>query len=161
MHLGQVWLIKPYEKDVSGNQGTAELLYDLGPKARDTTAIYTDLTNDGKYLYLSITTGNHVAALDISDLKNVKRLDNPDEDQPIVGPHYVVRINLQVSFLPLRLMKVSGRCSASRPTRSTLSSRATSFKREASVSSTPLPTSRPITSTSARTVPSFVVFLLL
>ncbi len=30
-----------------------------------------------------------MAALDISDLDNVKRLDNPDEDQGIVGPHYV------------------------------------------------------------------------
>jgi selenium-binding protein 1 len=27
--------------------------------------------------------------LDISDLNNVKRLDDPDEDQPTVGPHYI------------------------------------------------------------------------
>lgn len=36
-----------------------------------------------------MTTANHVAALDISDLDNIKRLDNPDEDQPTVGPHYI------------------------------------------------------------------------
>lgn len=30
-----------------------------------------------------------VAALDISDLNNVKRLDDPNETQPIIGPHYV------------------------------------------------------------------------
>lgn len=36
-----------------------------------------------------MTLGNHVAALDISDINNVKRLDNPDADQGIIGPHYV------------------------------------------------------------------------
>jgi hypothetical protein len=35
-----------------------------------------------------LTTGNHIAALDISDLTNVKRLDDPDEVQPTIGPHY-------------------------------------------------------------------------
>ena len=30
-----------------------------------------------------------MAALDISDLKNVKRLDDPSQQQPIIGPHYV------------------------------------------------------------------------
>ena len=30
-----------------------------------------------------------MAALDISDLNNVKRLDDPNETQPIIGPHYV------------------------------------------------------------------------
>ncbi|KAF8854888.1 hypothetical protein BDZ45DRAFT_747040 [Acephala macrosclerotiorum] len=29
------------------------------------------------------------AALDISDLTNVKRLNNPDEIQPTIGPHYI------------------------------------------------------------------------
>ena len=37
----------------------------------------------------TITTANHIAALDISDLDNPKRLDNPDEDQPSIGPHYI------------------------------------------------------------------------
>ena len=33
--------------------------------------------------------GNHIAAFDISDLSNPKRLDDPNEEQPIIGPHYV------------------------------------------------------------------------
>lgn len=37
----------------------------------------------------SYTTGNHIAALDISDLSNVKRLDDPNEVQPTIGPHYI------------------------------------------------------------------------
>ncbi|CAI7676011.1 unnamed protein product [Penicillium pancosmium] len=89
VHLGQVWIIYPLRKDENGNQGVIELLYDLGPKARDTIAIYTDITQDGKYIYLTLTTANHIAALDISDLDNVRRLDDPDEDQPTVGPHYI------------------------------------------------------------------------
>ncbi|KAB2569882.1 hypothetical protein DBV05_g11466 [Lasiodiplodia theobromae] len=89
VHLGQVWIIYPFRTDAKGNQGVAELLYDLGPKARDTVAIYSDLTEDGRFAYFTLTTANHVAALDISDLSNVKRLDDPDEDQPIIGPHYV------------------------------------------------------------------------
>lgn len=39
VHLGQVWIIYPFRKDRNGKQGVAELLYDLGPKARDTIAI--------------------------------------------------------------------------------------------------------------------------
>jgi hypothetical protein len=39
--------------------------------------------------YFTLTTANHIAALDISDLNNVKRLDDPNEDQPTIGPHYV------------------------------------------------------------------------
>lgn len=49
----------------------------------------TDLTQDGKFLYVTLTSANHVAALDISDLNNVKRLDDPDEVHPIVSPHYI------------------------------------------------------------------------
>lgn len=49
----------------------------------------TDISQDGRFIYLTLTTANHIAALDISDLNNVKRLDDPDEDQPTVGPHYV------------------------------------------------------------------------
>jgi hypothetical protein len=86
---GQVWIIYPFRKDANGNQGVAELLYDLGNKAKDSTAIYSEISPDGKRAYFTITVGSHVAALDISDLKNVKRLDDPDEDQPIIGPHYV------------------------------------------------------------------------
>ncbi|KAH6842939.1 hypothetical protein B0I37DRAFT_436906 [Chaetomium sp. MPI-CAGE-AT-0009] len=89
VHLGQVWIIYPLRKDANGKPGVAELLYDLGPKARDTVAIYSDITQDGRFFYLSLTTANHIAALDISDLNNVKRLDNPDEEQPTLGPHYV------------------------------------------------------------------------
>ena len=38
---------------------------------------------------VTLTTANHIAALDISDLNNVKRLDNPNDQQPTVGPHYI------------------------------------------------------------------------
>ncbi|KAM0711894.1 hypothetical protein Q7P35_001264 [Cladosporium inversicolor] len=79
-------------EDAHGKPGKAELLYDLGPKARDTVAIYSDITSDGKFAYsitITLTTANHIAALDISDLNNVKRLDDPDEDQPTIGPHYI------------------------------------------------------------------------
>ncbi|CAM1511982.1 Fc.00g094950.m01.CDS01 [Cosmosporella sp. VM-42] len=86
---GQVWIIYPFRKDSKGNQGVAELLYNLGPKAEKSVAIYSDISDDGKFAYFTITLGNHVAALDISDLNNVKRLDDPNETQPIIGPHYV------------------------------------------------------------------------
>jgi selenium-binding protein 1 len=37
--------------------------------------------------------------LDISDLNNVKRLDDPNETQPIIGPHYVkISPDKKVSF---------------------------------------------------------------
>ncbi|KAK4161561.1 hypothetical protein QBC43DRAFT_95729 [Cladorrhinum sp. PSN259] len=87
--LGQVWIIYPFRRDSKGKQGVAELLYDLGPKAKDSVAIYSDISDDGKLAYFTLTLGNHVAALDISDLNNVKRLDDPNETQPIIGPHYV------------------------------------------------------------------------
>ncbi|KAH7017069.1 hypothetical protein EDB80DRAFT_634912 [Ilyonectria destructans] len=86
---GQVWIIYPFRKDSNGNQGVAKLLYDLGDKAKESLAIYSDISTDGKFAYFTITLGNHIAALDISDLENVKRLDDPNEQQPIIGPHYV------------------------------------------------------------------------
>ncbi|KAF2203562.1 hypothetical protein GQ43DRAFT_498806 [Delitschia confertaspora ATCC 74209] len=86
---GQVWIIYPFRKNAQGQQGVAELLYDLGPRARNNLAIYSDISDDGKWAYFTLTLGNHVAALDISDLNNVKRLDNPEENQGIIGPHYV------------------------------------------------------------------------
>lgn len=39
VHLGQVWIIYPFRYNADGTQGVAELLYDLGPKARDVIAI--------------------------------------------------------------------------------------------------------------------------
>lgn len=51
VHLGQVWIIYPFRIDANGNQGVATLLYDLGEKARDTIAIYSDITRDGKFAY--------------------------------------------------------------------------------------------------------------
>ena len=86
---GEVWVIYPFRTDSSGKQGVAELLIDLGPKAKNDIAIYSDISDDGKLAYFTLTYGNHVAALDISDLSNPIRLDDPEEDQPIVGPHYV------------------------------------------------------------------------
>lgn len=89
VETGEVWVIYPFRKDASGKQGVAQRLWDLGPKAKKSVAIYSDISDDGKWAYFTITLGNHVAALDISDLNNVKRLDDPNEDQPIIGPHYV------------------------------------------------------------------------
>lgn len=89
VHTGSVYVIYPFRKDAKGVQGTAELLIDLGTKAKDSVAIYSDISDDGKLAYFTLTLGNHVAAVDISDLSNPKRLDNPDETQPIIGPHYV------------------------------------------------------------------------
>ncbi|SPO02035.1 uncharacterized protein DNG_04708 [Cephalotrichum gorgonifer] len=86
---GEVWVIYPFRKNADGSQGVAELLYDLGEKAKKSVAIYSDISDDGRLAYFSITLGNHVAALDISDLNNVKRLDDENEQQPIIGPHYV------------------------------------------------------------------------
>ncbi|KAL1873415.1 hypothetical protein VTK73DRAFT_1006 [Phialemonium thermophilum] len=89
VHLGQAWIIYPFRKDSEGKQGVAELLYDFGDKAKDSVAIYSDISQDGKLAYFTFTLGNHVAALDISDLSNPRRLDDPNENQPIIGPHYV------------------------------------------------------------------------
>jgi hypothetical protein len=86
---GEVWIIYPFRTAADGTQGVAELLYSLGPKAVDSLAIYSDISADGKLAYFTLTLGNHVVALDISDLSNVKRLDDPEETQPIIGPHYV------------------------------------------------------------------------
>jgi selenium-binding protein 1 len=99
VHLGQVWIVYPFRRDANGKQGVTELLYDFGSKAKDSVAIYSDISDDGKLAYFSFTTGNHVAALDISDLNNVKRLDDPNETQPIIGPHYVkISPDKKVSF---------------------------------------------------------------
>ncbi len=48
-----------------------------------------DISPDGRFVYITLTNANHTVALDISDLDNVKRLDDPAENQPAVGPHYV------------------------------------------------------------------------
>lgn len=47
------------------------------------------VTNTPVFLPVTLTTANHIAALDISDLNNVKRLDDPNENQPTIGPHYI------------------------------------------------------------------------
>jgi 6-phosphogluconolactonase (cycloisomerase 2 family) len=86
---GQVWIIYPFRKNAQGEQGVAEVLFELGPRARNNLAIYSDVTDDGKFAYFTSTLGNHVTAVDISSLNNVKRLDDPDANQGIVGLHYV------------------------------------------------------------------------
>ncbi|KAF3181729.1 hypothetical protein TWF225_006965 [Orbilia oligospora] len=85
--LGQVWIIYPFKKNADGTQGVAELLYDLGPRAKGVVAIYSDFSANGRFLYLSLTTANHIAVLDLKDLKNPVRLDNPNEQQPVIGVH--------------------------------------------------------------------------
>ncbi|KAK6522433.1 hypothetical protein TWF281_002994 [Arthrobotrys megalospora] len=87
VELGQVWIVYPFRTSSDGTQGVTELLYDLGPKAKGVVAIYTDFSANGRFLYLSLTTANHIAVLDLDDLDHPVRLDNPDEVQPIVGPH--------------------------------------------------------------------------
>ncbi|KAJ0167625.1 hypothetical protein CTA2_1456 [Colletotrichum tanaceti] len=82
---GQVWFIYPFRRDSSGKQGVAELLYDLGPKAKDPLAINSDITDDGNFVYFTITPGNHVAALDISDLNNI----SPDKKNLLVTGYFV------------------------------------------------------------------------
>jgi selenium-binding protein 1 len=89
VHTGEVWAIYPFENDENGKPGKAKLLYSLGERFQDNVAIYSDITQDGRFAYFTCTTSNHIAQLDISDLHNVKRLDDPNEQQPIVGPHYV------------------------------------------------------------------------
>lgn len=84
-----VWVIYPFRHDSSGKQGVAEKLIALGEKAENSVAIYSDLSDDGKFAYFTLTLGNHIAAVDISDLNNPIRLDDPNENQPIIGPHYV------------------------------------------------------------------------
>lgn len=86
---GEVWVIYPFREDEDGSQGTAELLTFLGEDAKESSAIYSEISDDGKWAYFTITLGNHVAAFDISDLDNPVRLDDPEENQPIIGPHYV------------------------------------------------------------------------
>ncbi|USW54964.1 hypothetical protein Slin15195_G082830 [Septoria linicola] len=84
------------------------LIYDLGAKARDTTVIYSDITKDGKYAYFTLTTANHIAALDISDSNNVKRLDNPDEDQPTLDQKHLVVTDYFVETGDLGILITSG-----------------------------------------------------
>lgn len=55
VHLGQVWILYPFREDADGNQGTAELLYDLGPNARDVVAIYSTISDDGRFAYCKST----------------------------------------------------------------------------------------------------------
>lgn len=88
--LGQLWIIYPERVDPkTGKKGVAKLFFDLGPKARKTTAIFSAITNDGKYIYVTATTADHVYSLDISNLDSPKRLDDPNVVQPIVGPHFL------------------------------------------------------------------------
>lgn len=58
VHLGQVWIIYPFRRDSNGKQGVAEFLYDFGPKAKDSMAIYSDISDDGKLAYFTFTLGN-------------------------------------------------------------------------------------------------------
>ncbi|KAI5360360.1 hypothetical protein Slin14017_G085350 [Septoria linicola] len=108
VHLGQVWIIYPFQEDENGKPGRIGLLYDLGAKARDTTVICSDITKDGKYAYFTLTTANHIAALDISDLNNVKRLDNPDEDQPTLDQKHLVVTDYFVETGDLGILITSG-----------------------------------------------------
>lgn len=87
--VGEVWIIYPFRKAADGSQGTIEKFFELGPGSTGKVAIFSDITKDGKYAYFTATTGNHVAQLDISDLANPKRLDDPDDVHPTIGPHFI------------------------------------------------------------------------
>jgi hypothetical protein len=69
----------PFSKPVSLQVGKYKSLIFLS----------SDITKDGRFAYFTLTTDNHIAALDISDLNNVKRLDDPSTIQPTIGPHYI------------------------------------------------------------------------
>ncbi|KAI1763893.1 hypothetical protein GGR53DRAFT_466889 [Hypoxylon sp. FL1150] len=83
VHLGQVWIIYPFRKDGNGKQEWRSYCMVWGPKLATRPL------------------SNHIAALDISDLNNMKRLDDPDEGQPTIGPHYIVVFDLTNSENPL------------------------------------------------------------
>lgn len=155
--LGEVWIIYPFRKNADGTQGVAEKLFYLGKKAEKSTAIYSDISPDGKWAYFTITVGNHVAALDISDLDNVKRLDDENEVQPIIGPHYVKlspdRKNLLVTGYFVQAGDV-------RPCPCTQSIMKLPLTCHRSPSSTRLPTSRPTGSTLPTMAPSASTALL-
>ncbi|KAK9777571.1 hypothetical protein AB5N19_11508 [Seiridium cardinale] len=80
-----VWIIYPDRTDSNGNQGVAELLYNLGEKARNVIAIYSDISEDGKFAYFTLTTADHIAALDINDLNNI----TPDQKHIVVTDYFV------------------------------------------------------------------------
>jgi hypothetical protein len=73
----KMWL--PFSKRISLQAG----------KYKSLTFLSSDITKDGRFAYFTLTTDNHIAALDISDLNNVKRLDDPATIQPTIGPHYI------------------------------------------------------------------------
>jgi selenium-binding protein 1 len=50
-HLGQFSILYAFQNEWNGKPGIAALLYDLGPKARDTDAIYSDISSDRKLSY--------------------------------------------------------------------------------------------------------------
>jgi hypothetical protein len=87
--LGEVYVIYPYRRNANGKQGTVEKLLSLGDEAKNSAAIYSEISDDGRWAYFTITLANRVAAVDISDLSNPIRLDDPSVPQPIIGPHYV------------------------------------------------------------------------
>ncbi|PPJ60664.1 hypothetical protein CBER1_11235 [Cercospora berteroae] len=87
VHPGQVWIIYPYRLDEFGKPGVAELFYQF--EYRDTVAVFSTISKNGRFAYFTFTTANHIAALDITDLRYPIRLDNPYEIQPVVGAHYL------------------------------------------------------------------------
>ncbi|KAJ3050498.1 hypothetical protein HK097_008548 [Rhizophlyctis rosea] len=86
---GDIWIIDPHTKDAQGKPGVATLLYAFGSEYANKNAIYTEISKDGKFLYLTITSAHRVAVLDISNPFAAKRVDDPNVPQPIVGPHYL------------------------------------------------------------------------
>ncbi|KFA55438.1 hypothetical protein S40293_08897 [Stachybotrys chartarum IBT 40293] len=85
------WPLAPLPRRLrptSDRESVSQHLWDLDSRSKESIAIYSDITDDGNFAYFSIALSNHVAALDISDLNNVKRPDDPNENPPIIGPHY-------------------------------------------------------------------------
>ncbi|KAL4982648.1 hypothetical protein BDW68DRAFT_182353 [Aspergillus falconensis] len=79
--------IQPERKDRIGKPGVAEFLYGLSPKARDAVAIYTDISQDGRFLYPS--SQRQITSPPSTSPTSTMFLDDRDEDQPTIGPYYV------------------------------------------------------------------------
>ncbi|PMD26393.1 hypothetical protein NA56DRAFT_676756 [Hyaloscypha hepaticicola] len=78
-------------KFIPGNNESAALAtavalgQDLGPSVQNVIAIYSDITQHGNFAYFTLTTANHIAALDIRDLTTI----TPDQKHIVVTDYFV------------------------------------------------------------------------
>ncbi|KAJ3037850.1 hypothetical protein HDV00_001265 [Rhizophlyctis rosea] len=85
-----IWIIDSQTTDpATGKRGVATRVFTFPEDYKGKNAIYTDISKDGKFLYLTITSAHRVAVLDITNPYNPIRVDDPAVPQPVVGPHYL------------------------------------------------------------------------